>query len=112
MRFIYFYTGAVNGEDAIGHYVRSMLDVSACAARTQYGGNGCEDNFDRSAAQPSSAESALANYLFGHDSPSSNGYPTATLGPTATPAATATLTATTTPSAPVKPRAAIFGGRP
>jgi phospholipid/cholesterol/gamma-HCH transport system substrate-binding protein len=66
MRFIYFYTGAVNGEDAMGHYVRSLLDVSSCAQRTQYGGNGCESNFDRS-AQSSSATAALAGYLFGKE---------------------------------------------
>ena len=27
MRFIYFYTGAVNGEDASGHYIRAGLSV-------------------------------------------------------------------------------------
>jgi ABC-type transporter Mla subunit MlaD len=71
MRFIYFYTGAVNGEDAIGHYVRSSLDISSCAARTQFGGNGCESNFDRSAqassAHLTTAQAALAGYLFGKD---------------------------------------------
>ena len=30
MRLIFFYTNAVNGEDAVGHYVRSGLNLSAC----------------------------------------------------------------------------------
>jgi ABC-type transporter Mla subunit MlaD len=28
MRFIYYYTGAVNGEDAVGHYIRSIVGIS------------------------------------------------------------------------------------
>jgi phospholipid/cholesterol/gamma-HCH transport system substrate-binding protein len=46
MRFIYFYTGAVNGEDAIGHYVRSAFAVSACSARISQPAPGCESTFD------------------------------------------------------------------
>ena len=34
MRFIYYYTGAVNGEDALGHYIRSSFEVGACSARS------------------------------------------------------------------------------
>jgi ABC-type transporter Mla subunit MlaD len=47
MRFIYFYTGAVNGEDAIGHYMRSLADVNNCV-RTSTVTQGCESNFDTS----------------------------------------------------------------
>jgi hypothetical protein len=28
MRFIYYYTGAVNGEDPVGHYIRSIVGIS------------------------------------------------------------------------------------
>jgi hypothetical protein len=28
MRFIYYYAGSVNGEDAIGHYIRSLVEIS------------------------------------------------------------------------------------
>jgi ABC-type transporter Mla subunit MlaD len=28
MRFIYYYTGSVNGEDALGHYIRSQVEIS------------------------------------------------------------------------------------
>jgi ABC-type transporter Mla subunit MlaD len=34
MRFIYFYTGAVNGEDASGHYTRAGLSFGECVTRT------------------------------------------------------------------------------
>jgi hypothetical protein len=67
MRFIYFYTGAVNGEDAAGHYVRSMLDVSGCAQRASEPVGGCEATFDKSAQKPSAAEAGLLGYLFGKD---------------------------------------------
>ena len=34
MRFIYFYTGAINGEDASGHYTRAGLSFGQCVTRT------------------------------------------------------------------------------
>jgi ABC-type transporter Mla subunit MlaD len=34
MRFIYYYTGSVNGEDALGHYIRSLVALSATSQRT------------------------------------------------------------------------------
>ncbi|WP_027007373.1 MlaD family protein [Conexibacter woesei] len=34
MRFIYFYTGAINGEDASGHYTRAGLSFGNCVTRT------------------------------------------------------------------------------
>jgi phospholipid/cholesterol/gamma-HCH transport system substrate-binding protein len=48
MRFIYYYTGAVNGEDQIGHYIRSLADIGACSARSSAASSGCESNFDKS----------------------------------------------------------------
>lgn len=34
MRFIYFYTGAINGEDSSGHYTRAGLSFGNCVTRT------------------------------------------------------------------------------
>lgn len=68
MRFIYFYTGAVNGEDALGHYVRSVADLGACSARMSSGIGSCASNFDKSqgaAAQAASGQAALLDYLLG-----------------------------------------------
>jgi phospholipid/cholesterol/gamma-HCH transport system substrate-binding protein len=45
MRFIYYYTGAVNGEDALGHYVRSSFEVGACSARSSSQVGGCGSTF-------------------------------------------------------------------
>lgn len=42
MRLIYFYVGAVNGEDASGHYTRTALGFNACVDRSDYDKN----NFD------------------------------------------------------------------
>lgn len=33
MRFIYYYTGSVNGEDALGHYIRSLVTLTATSQR-------------------------------------------------------------------------------
>jgi ABC-type transporter Mla subunit MlaD len=33
MRFIYFYTGSVNGEDALGHYIRSLVTITGSSQR-------------------------------------------------------------------------------
>lgn len=45
MRFIYYYTGAVNGEDALGHYVRSSFEVGSCSARSSSQVGGCGSTF-------------------------------------------------------------------
>lgn len=45
MRFIYYYAGAVNGEDALGHYVRSLLEIGACSARSPTPVPGCGATF-------------------------------------------------------------------
>jgi ABC-type transporter Mla subunit MlaD len=72
MRFIYFYTGAVNGKDEVGHYVRAALGVNACAQRVSTPGPGCASTFDSSgetqeATAASAPESALADYLLGQE---------------------------------------------
>jgi ABC-type transporter Mla subunit MlaD len=43
MRFIYFYTGATNGEDAVGHFLRSSFAASNCSTRVGDGdiSSGC-----------------------------------------------------------------------
>ena len=33
MRFIYYYAGSVNGEDALGHYIRSLVTLTATSQR-------------------------------------------------------------------------------
>ena len=68
MRFIFFYTNAVNGEDAVGHYVRSGLNLSACVrGGTALGG--CESDFDSSASAAEAAHvrdpDTILNYLLG-----------------------------------------------
>jgi phospholipid/cholesterol/gamma-HCH transport system substrate-binding protein len=77
MRFIYFYTGAVNGEDALGHYIRSGLQVNNCVPRVSQPSPGCASTFDAGAKanaalapQPaasatSSSESRVLDYLLG-----------------------------------------------
>ncbi len=55
MRFIFFYTNAVNGEDAVGHYVRSGLNLSTCVRNGRPTG-GCESDF--AAASSTAAEAA------------------------------------------------------
>ncbi len=34
MRFIYYYAGTVNGETALGHYIRSLVELGAAAQRS------------------------------------------------------------------------------
>jgi phospholipid/cholesterol/gamma-HCH transport system substrate-binding protein len=73
MRFIYFYTGVVNGEDASGHYTRAALGFKACVDRaTKAQTAGCEATFqasegagDDASAAKASASSALLGYLLG-----------------------------------------------
>lgn len=63
LRFIYFYTNATNGEDQIGHYLRSQLNLSQCAQRTGNGLGGCEATFlrsDTAAAASAKAGSKLS----------------------------------------------------
>jgi phospholipid/cholesterol/gamma-HCH transport system substrate-binding protein len=71
MRFIYFYTASVNGEDALGHYIRGALQVSICSGRTSVASPGCESNFLRysTGTQASSAQNDLLDYLLGKGKP-------------------------------------------
>ena len=46
MRFIYYYTGAVNGEDSLGHYVRTLLQIGSCSPRTPSPVPGCQATFN------------------------------------------------------------------
>jgi phospholipid/cholesterol/gamma-HCH transport system substrate-binding protein len=73
MSFIYFYTGAVNGEDASGHYTRAGLSFSNCVDRAAAPGSGCSAKFfdakaaasaDATAAR-AKASSTLLDYLLG-----------------------------------------------
>jgi hypothetical protein len=68
MRFIFFYTNAVNGEDAVGHYVRSGLNLFACVRGGRPTG-GCESDFDSSASAAEAAHvrdaDTILDYLLG-----------------------------------------------
>jgi hypothetical protein len=44
MRFIYYYTGTVNGENAVGHYIRSLVSITNCQ-RTYVFSAGCAGTF-------------------------------------------------------------------
>jgi virulence factor Mce-like protein len=66
MRFIYYYTNSINGEDQLGHYIRGALQVNVCSGRTSKVAPGCESNFSRtSGAKVSAAQNGLLDYLFG-----------------------------------------------
>ena len=66
MKFIYNYTGSINGEDQLGHYIRGGLQVSVCSGRVSKPAPGCESNFARtSGAKVSSADDQLLNFLMG-----------------------------------------------
>jgi phospholipid/cholesterol/gamma-HCH transport system substrate-binding protein len=47
MRFIYYYTGAVNGENSLGHYVRTLLELSNCSPRSPYADSSCSANYSK-----------------------------------------------------------------
>jgi phospholipid/cholesterol/gamma-HCH transport system substrate-binding protein len=73
MRFIYDYTGAVNGEDALGHYVRGGLQVSVCSGRVSVPAPGCLAKFPATAeastavASSTPVSSKLLDFLLGKD---------------------------------------------
>lgn len=68
MRFIYFYTAALNGEDGVSHYIRASLNVNVCSGRVSKVAPGCESNFARtSGAGVSSAQDQLLGFLMGKD---------------------------------------------
>jgi phospholipid/cholesterol/gamma-HCH transport system substrate-binding protein len=71
MRFIYFYTSSINGEDELGHYIRSSLQVTVCSGRVSKVAPGCESNFaGTSGAQvANAADNQLLNFLMSKDKP-------------------------------------------
>jgi phospholipid/cholesterol/gamma-HCH transport system substrate-binding protein len=71
MRFIYFYTSSINGEDELGHYIRGALQVNVCSGRVSKLAPGCESNFARtSGAQlASTADDQLLKFLMSKDTP-------------------------------------------
>jgi phospholipid/cholesterol/gamma-HCH transport system substrate-binding protein len=54
MRFIYYYTGTINGEDALGHYIRSSFEVG-CSARLSSQAGGCGSTFATTTVQAGQA---------------------------------------------------------
>jgi ABC-type transporter Mla subunit MlaD len=60
MRFIYYYTGTVNGEDAVSHYIRSSFEVGACSARQSSQVGGCGSTFATTTIQGAVARAAAA----------------------------------------------------
>lgn len=50
MRFIYYYAGSVNGEDSLGHYIRSLVQIGSCTPRTSSfsANSGCAAKFSGS----------------------------------------------------------------
>jgi phospholipid/cholesterol/gamma-HCH transport system substrate-binding protein len=61
MHFIYFYVGAINGEDASGHYTRAGLSFSNCATRAVAVDPGCSsDFFDGDSGSGGGSDSASA----------------------------------------------------
>jgi phospholipid/cholesterol/gamma-HCH transport system substrate-binding protein len=63
MRFIFFYTNAVNGKDATGHFVRSTLNLNTCVRTGTPAGGNCIATFERTGSA-ASAEPML-DYLLG-----------------------------------------------
>jgi phospholipid/cholesterol/gamma-HCH transport system substrate-binding protein len=66
MRFIFFYANSVNGVDRHGHYVRSVLGLSNCSARSGQPSGGCESTFDPAndpAVASASGAAPLMDYL-------------------------------------------------
>jgi hypothetical protein len=68
MRFIYFYTASINGEDALGHYIRGGLQVNVCSGRVSIVAPGCSSRFSQAALPASTASNQLLDYLLGKDS--------------------------------------------
>ncbi|HEY6780014.1 MAG TPA: MlaD family protein [Thermoleophilaceae bacterium] len=67
MRLLFFYTGATNGEDELGHYLRAALRVG-CPQRDGSGDRGdCASTFERArsneAPAQASAQNAMLDYL-------------------------------------------------
>ena len=78
MRFIYNYTGSVNGVDAQGHYIRSAVDATDCVARSaptatcpstfeKKGAGGDDATAAKATVAKTKAASTLLDYLLGQD---------------------------------------------
>lgn len=78
MSLFYFYTGAINGEDASGHYTRTSVIVNTCVDRfytRDVEAPPCDANFqppldnneDDASATRAKASSALLGYLLGDE---------------------------------------------
>jgi ABC-type transporter Mla subunit MlaD len=60
MRFIYYYTGTVNGEDAVSHYIRASFEVGGCSARSSAQGPGCGSTFATTTIRHSTAQATAS----------------------------------------------------
>jgi ABC-type transporter Mla subunit MlaD len=69
MRFIYYYTGSINGEDELGHYIRGALQVNVCSGRVSIVSPGCASTFPTSAVASSAASDQLLDFLLGSSKP-------------------------------------------
>ncbi|MFL5893922.1 MAG: MlaD family protein [Thermoleophilaceae bacterium] len=67
MRFIYYYTGAINGEDELGHYIRGGLQVNVCSGRVSIVSPGCASTFPKAPAPASAASDQLLDFLLGNE---------------------------------------------
>jgi phospholipid/cholesterol/gamma-HCH transport system substrate-binding protein len=65
MRFIYYYAGTVNGENAAGHYLRTLVEVSGCLPRTSFLNQSCAATFGGTnvAAARDASPRQLLDYL-------------------------------------------------
>jgi ABC-type transporter Mla subunit MlaD len=94
MRFIYYYVGSVNGEDALGHYIRALVEIGSCSPRTQFYVGGCGATFGTTttgASQASAAKKASApgstSALVSTGAPAGPSTPAATRAPAVRPPA-------------------------
>ena len=69
MRFIYYYTNSINGEDELGHFIRGALQVNVCSGRVSIIGPGCESHFIKQAGTSAASQSRLLDYLMGKAKP-------------------------------------------
>src|SRR4051794_805193 len=67
MDYIFYQTTAINGFDALGHYLRAELIVNQCVNYAVRPVNGCSSNFSQSGAAASSAPVASVASAAGDD---------------------------------------------
>jgi ABC-type transporter Mla subunit MlaD len=61
MRFIYYYTGSVNGEDSLGHYIRSLVEIGDCSSRSPTPVDGCAATFGGTSSSSSSSSADVSD---------------------------------------------------